>query len=129
MANISDPKAEPERALYANAVPDYWLDDPYEGEMMAVFMYLFGDWAGSSSFVANVTAARDALWTYKRTKLKVRVVGCCWFLLGVVVGCCRLLWVVVGCCGLWLLWVVVVGGGVVVVGGCCGCAVGMVGGD
>ncbi|MBV9080552.1 MAG: MFS transporter, partial [Elusimicrobia bacterium] len=43
-ARILDPKAAPSAANTADAAPGHDLNDPYEGELMAMMMTLFGNW-------------------------------------------------------------------------------------
>ena len=61
-AAIHDNKAKPDPSNYSNNVPGYFLDDPYEGELMAFLMTLFGDWKDPHEI--------DRIWQLKRTKLK-----------------------------------------------------------
>ena len=60
-ASLRDAQAAPKAANYFNKKPDYFLNDPYEGEMMTVFMDLYGGFSG---------AEKEALWQRKRGQLK-----------------------------------------------------------
>jgi len=53
--------AMPTKANYVNNVPNYFLDDPYEGETFIWLMDLFGEWEDPND--------RDKVWIGKRKKL------------------------------------------------------------
>jgi len=60
---IKNTTAQPHRENYASQIPcgsPCYLDDPYEGETMAFFMDLYGDWKNGS---------REDIWIKKRDKL------------------------------------------------------------
>eukprot|EP01087_Luapelamoeba_hula_P010238 TRINITY_DN2706_c0_g1_i1.p1 TRINITY_DN2706_c0_g1~~TRINITY_DN2706_c0_g1_i1.p1 ORF type:complete len:330 (+),score=52.71 TRINITY_DN2706_c0_g1_i1:430-1419(+) len=59
VTTIKDTKAAPYPGNYQ--FTSGWLDDPYEGELFAFFMDLYGRW--------NNTAEREAIWIKKRAKL------------------------------------------------------------
>lgn len=44
VASIEDIKKSVEENTYTNQAGDYFLDDPYEGELFAWIMHLFGTW-------------------------------------------------------------------------------------
>ncbi len=64
---INDTKAPCTRSNYKDSPcfgdPCY-LDDPYEGELMAFFMDLYSDWSKDYTI-----AEREKIWTFKRKKL------------------------------------------------------------
>lgn len=62
-AKILDVHAQPTPGNYRNNVANYFLDDPYEGELFVFFMDLFGNWPNTTH------DERDAVWKVKRTKL------------------------------------------------------------
>jgi hypothetical protein len=65
VTHIIDVHATPTAANYELARPcgdPCFLDDPYEGELMAFFMDLYGTWPNP--------ADRDAIWPYKMKKLQ-----------------------------------------------------------
>lgn len=57
-------EAKIEQGSYSNNKANYYLDDPYEGELMTVFMDLFGQWKDPSE--------REKIWINKRAKLQTR---------------------------------------------------------
>jgi hypothetical protein len=59
-ASIRNIKAQPRPENYFNVRPDYLLDDPYEGELMAVMIDLYGDLDAKQ---------KDLIWERKRKKL------------------------------------------------------------
>lgn len=63
---IHDTSAQPTRSNYYQNEPclqGCYLDDPYEGEMMTVFMDLYGNWTG-------IEDQKHLLWVVKRPKLQ-----------------------------------------------------------
>jgi len=63
---IHDTSVAPYPGNYYENVPcgrNCYLNDPYEGELMAFFMDLYGDWSG-------IETQREDLWKFKRLKLK-----------------------------------------------------------
>ncbi|MBI4372266.1 MAG: DUF89 family protein, partial [Candidatus Omnitrophica bacterium] len=61
-AAIRDTSARPSPDNYSNQAAGYFLDDPYEGELMAFFMDLFGVWPNPDE--------REKVWIHKRGKLE-----------------------------------------------------------
>jgi len=61
-AKILNVTAQPSPGNYQNNSPGYYLDDPYEGEMFAFFLDLFGKWPDPNE--------REKVWVYKRAKLQ-----------------------------------------------------------
>lgn len=61
-ASIKDNQLSVAGNQYGNNVPNYYLDDPYEGELFAFFMTLFADWKDP--------AEAEKIWQRKRAKLK-----------------------------------------------------------
>lgn len=43
-AKIHDTKAHPHESNYSNNTQNYFLEDPFEGELMVLFMSIFGQW-------------------------------------------------------------------------------------
>lgn|GEM_PF-2735755 len=64
-SKIANTRAVPSRDNYSNNVSGYFLDDPYEGELFAFAMVLFGDW---SHFGGE--AETEKIWQVKRAKLE-----------------------------------------------------------
>ncbi|PIQ86363.1 MAG: hypothetical protein COV74_05045 [Candidatus Omnitrophica bacterium CG11_big_fil_rev_8_21_14_0_20_45_26] len=58
---LVDNQATPRPRNYGNEKSSYYLDDPYEGELMVFFMTLFGQWSNSNDI--------DRMWELKRKKL------------------------------------------------------------
>jgi len=58
---IHDIYSQPYAGNYENNAPNYFLDDPYEGELFVFFMDLYGRWSDASD--------RDWIWELKRAKL------------------------------------------------------------
>ena len=66
VTQIRDTQASPVRRNYFQQRPcgrPCYLDDPYEGEMITFFMYLYGDWNGREQ-------GPEKLWVVKRPKLQ-----------------------------------------------------------
>jgi hypothetical protein len=61
---ILDIYAQPYPGNYQNNGPNYFLDDPYEGELFVFFMDLYGTWQNP--------ADKDLVWKLKRAKLVPR---------------------------------------------------------
>lgn len=57
IAKILDIKGDVRRKNYSNAPNQYYLTDPYEGELMVLFMSLFGKWQSAED--------RDWIWKDK----------------------------------------------------------------
>jgi hypothetical protein len=67
VATIKDPQAAPtdpsNYGMDCNPkISNCWLDDPYEGELFAVFMDLYSQWPNQTD--------RDSVWVAKRAKLQ-----------------------------------------------------------
>eukprot|EP01125_Pyxidicula_operculata_P018068 TRINITY_DN6399_c0_g1_i2.p1 TRINITY_DN6399_c0_g1~~TRINITY_DN6399_c0_g1_i2.p1 ORF type:complete len:425 (+),score=83.98 TRINITY_DN6399_c0_g1_i2:389-1663(+) len=54
--------AQPYPGNYINKSPGYYLDDPYEGELFAFFLDLYGEWPNPNE--------REQVWINKRAKLQ-----------------------------------------------------------
>jgi hypothetical protein len=61
-AKILNVSAAPFPGNYVNNVPGYYLDDPYEGELFAFFLDLFGQWPDQNE--------KQKVWVLKRAKLQ-----------------------------------------------------------
>eukprot|EP01129_Flabellula_baltica_P008794 TRINITY_DN3526_c0_g1_i1.p1 TRINITY_DN3526_c0_g1~~TRINITY_DN3526_c0_g1_i1.p1 ORF type:complete len:477 (+),score=86.60 TRINITY_DN3526_c0_g1_i1:13-1443(+) len=62
VTKIKDTKAPPSQENYENASDGYFLDDPYEGELMVFWMDLYGTWSNPKD--------REQIWINKRAKLQ-----------------------------------------------------------
>jgi hypothetical protein len=62
-AGIQDIGKVPEENVYWNKGGDYFLDDPYEGELIAWMMHFFGSWEDPEE--------REKIWIHKRIKSQV----------------------------------------------------------
>ena len=61
--HIVDVRAQPSPDNYKNNDPNYFLDDPYEGELFIFWCDLFCDWSGVPA------TERESVWRRKRAKL------------------------------------------------------------
>jgi len=61
-SKILNVSALPTPSNYVNNAPNYFLDDPYEGEMFCFFLDLFGDWSSPDE--------KEKIWVNKRKKLQ-----------------------------------------------------------